>query len=190
MEWIAGAWSSDGLSFSPDVTGCLDYGWWYAARSVADGSNTGRRLFIGESSSRVATLRSVAIPIATSCCPTGLVGRKRAGSSPVNVVARETIEEGLPGPFSVERRKMDLPFVNVLCVQTSSQRSGRPCSFGPGNIGTDVVRSGVNPWFGHEKPGLRFFNSLPRCVVGLPGTSVELHRPEVTGVFVLNLAGA
>ena len=28
---------------------------------------------------------------------------------------------GKAGPFSVERLKMDLPFVNVLCVQTSTQ---------------------------------------------------------------------
>ena len=33
---------------------------------------------------------------------------------------------GKAGPFSVERLKMDPPFVNVLCEQTSTQRSAGP----------------------------------------------------------------
>ena len=32
-------------------------------------------------------------------------------------------DHGKAGPFSVERLKMDLPFVNAMCVQTSAQRS-------------------------------------------------------------------
>ena len=35
---------------------------------------------------------------------------------------------GKAGPFSVEWLKIDLPFVNVLCVQTSAQRSAGPLS--------------------------------------------------------------
>ena len=35
-------------------------------------------------------------------------------------------DHGKAGPFSDERLKMDLPFVNVLCVQTSTQRSAGP----------------------------------------------------------------
>ena len=33
---------------------------------------------------------------------------------------------GKAGPFSVERLKMDLPFVTISCVQTSAQRSAGP----------------------------------------------------------------
>ena len=33
---------------------------------------------------------------------------------------------GQAGPFSIERLKMDLPFANVLCAQTSAQRSAGP----------------------------------------------------------------
>ena len=41
VQWIVGDWSTDGMDFTPGQAGCLDYGWWYAARSIADGTNTG-----------------------------------------------------------------------------------------------------------------------------------------------------
>ena len=41
---------------------------------------------------------------------------------------------GKAGPFSVERLKMDLPFVTVSCVQTSAQRSAGPLTVSPSNL--------------------------------------------------------
>eukprot|EP01047_Picozoa_sp_COSAG01_P005344 COSAG01_NODE_181_length_22873_cov_12.951392_22_plen_514_part_00 len=94
VEWIAGTWSADGAKFEAAKQGLLDFGWWYAARSVANVANTGRRLMSG-------------------------------------------------------------------------------------NIGTDVVHSGVNPWVGHEKPGLRFFNALPRDVsLAADGVTVHVRPPR------------
>ena len=49
-------------------------------------------------------------------------GAKRAGTS--HVCARN--DYGKAGSFSVERLRMDLPFVNVLCARTSTQRSAAP----------------------------------------------------------------
>ena len=99
VQWITGTWSHDGKKFEPEKLGCLDYGWWYAARSTADSSNTGRRLMYG-------------------------------------------------------------------------------------NIGSDVVRSPVNPWPEHEAKGLRFFNSLPRDVsLAADGQTVHVRPPpELKGL--------
>jgi sucrose-6-phosphate hydrolase SacC (GH32 family) len=47
VEWRTGVWSADGKHFAVEKTGCLDYGWWYAARSITNLSNSGRRLMSG-----------------------------------------------------------------------------------------------------------------------------------------------
>ena len=49
VEWRSGTWSADGSSFSVEKTGVLDYGWWYAARSITTVANKGsdRRLMSG-----------------------------------------------------------------------------------------------------------------------------------------------
>ena len=47
VEWRSGVWSADGRDFTVEKTACLDYGWWYAARSISNFSNTGRRLMSG-----------------------------------------------------------------------------------------------------------------------------------------------
>jgi sucrose-6-phosphate hydrolase SacC (GH32 family) len=47
VEWHVGDWSEDGAVFTPTGTGLFDYGWWYAARSLSDGANEGRRLMLG-----------------------------------------------------------------------------------------------------------------------------------------------
>lgn len=49
VEWRSGTWSADGSSFSIEQTGVLDYGWWYAARSITTMTNKGadRRLMSG-----------------------------------------------------------------------------------------------------------------------------------------------
>jgi sucrose-6-phosphate hydrolase SacC (GH32 family) len=49
VEWRSGTWSADGSSFSVEQTGVLDYGWWYAARSITTMANKGsdRRLMSG-----------------------------------------------------------------------------------------------------------------------------------------------
>ena len=49
VEWRSGTWSADGSSFSIEQTGVLDYGWWYAARSITTMANKGadRRLMSG-----------------------------------------------------------------------------------------------------------------------------------------------
>ena len=38
-------------------------------------------------------------------------------------------DNGKAGPLSVERLEMDLPFVNILCVQTSTQQSAGPLTY-------------------------------------------------------------
>ena len=53
VEWHVGDWSPDGTAFTPTSTGLFDYGWWYAARSLSDGTNTGRRLMLGNIGSDV-----------------------------------------------------------------------------------------------------------------------------------------
>ena len=53
-------------------------------------------------------------------------GRKKAGTSPVNA---RRLSKGR-STLSVERLKMVLPFGNVLCVQTSTQRSAGPLGAG------------------------------------------------------------
>jgi hypothetical protein len=55
VEWRTGDWSDDGSLFAPEpgAQGTLDYGMWYAPRSVADGSNTGRRLIWGNIASDI-----------------------------------------------------------------------------------------------------------------------------------------
>ena len=50
---------------------------------------------------------------------------KRAGTSPVNAVVRETMN-GKAGPSSVERLKMDLPFATVSRVQYKHTAKCRP----------------------------------------------------------------
>ena len=62
-----------------------------------------------------------------SCTHWQVERKKRASTSPVNAVVRETIY-GKAGPFSVERLKMDLSFANVPCAQTSTHRSAGPLS--------------------------------------------------------------
>jgi sucrose-6-phosphate hydrolase SacC (GH32 family) len=47
VEYVVGEWSDDGLSFKPLQRGVLDFGHWYAARTVAGDNNRGRRLIIG-----------------------------------------------------------------------------------------------------------------------------------------------
>lgn len=47
VEWHLGDWSADGSEFNATSTGFFDYGWWYAARSLSDSTNTGRRLMLG-----------------------------------------------------------------------------------------------------------------------------------------------
>jgi sucrose-6-phosphate hydrolase SacC (GH32 family) len=47
VEYVVGDWADDGSSFEPLQRGVLDYGHWYAARTVADDSNSGRRLIVG-----------------------------------------------------------------------------------------------------------------------------------------------
>ena len=60
IEWRTGAWSRDGSEFTTTgAQGALDYGMWYAPRSVADASNTGRRLIWGNLASDAT---STAIP--------------------------------------------------------------------------------------------------------------------------------
>lgn len=47
VEWHSGEWAADGGDFAVQAAGCLDYGWWYAARSTASESNRGRRMIWG-----------------------------------------------------------------------------------------------------------------------------------------------
>ena len=67
-EWHTGDWAADGSSFTPTKQGCLDYGWWYAARSLTDGSNSGRRLMYGNIGSGRDPLLVLAWRPLSSCC--------------------------------------------------------------------------------------------------------------------------
>ena len=80
----------------------------------------------GLSSVKVALITSDCGRARVSLTPSSQDGSdKMAGPSPLNVAVRETIVERQVH-FSVERLAMDLPFVNVLCVQKSTQRSAGP----------------------------------------------------------------
>eukprot|EP01052_Picozoa_sp_SAG31_P034523 SAG31_NODE_4047_length_3638_cov_1.867477_3_plen_286_part_00 len=57
VEYVVGDWSHDGQSFTPLQRGVLDYGQWYSARSIADGTNTGRRLMMGNIRSDITQVR-------------------------------------------------------------------------------------------------------------------------------------
>ena len=47
VEYVVGDWASDGSVFKPLTRGILDYGQFYSARTIADATNTGRRLIYG-----------------------------------------------------------------------------------------------------------------------------------------------
>ena len=69
--------------------------------------------------------QSAAAGDAMSAVRPALARTKRAGTSPMKQVVRESTMERQVH-FPVERLEMDLRCVNGLCVQTSTQRSAGP----------------------------------------------------------------
>ena len=47
VEYVVGEWSPDGHDFKALTRGVLGYGQFYSARTIADASNTGRRILFG-----------------------------------------------------------------------------------------------------------------------------------------------